>query len=183
MHYRVAKVEDIEEVLALHFRYQIDSIKEEDKKDGFVTTAFTKEELYELITKEEGLFVALKDEKIVAYVMSASWDFWSRWEMFAFMIEDLKNLTYNEVSLTTKNSYQYGPICIDKSVRGSGILEEIFKFASQKMSQRFEYLITFVNKKNLRSFEAHKRKLGLRVVQEFEYNSNEYFEFVCATKV
>ena len=61
MEYRVAKVEDIEKVLELHFRYQVDSIKEEDKKDGFVTTAFTKEELTKLITKESGLFIGVKE--------------------------------------------------------------------------------------------------------------------------
>ncbi len=45
MEYKIATVEDIEATLKLHAKYQIDSIKEEDKKDGFVTTAFTKEEL------------------------------------------------------------------------------------------------------------------------------------------
>ena len=43
MNFKIANVQDIEKVLKLHFRYQVDSIKEEDKKDGFITTAFTKE--------------------------------------------------------------------------------------------------------------------------------------------
>ena len=45
MQYKIATLDDIEATLKLHAKYQIDSIKEEDKKDGFVTTAFTKEEL------------------------------------------------------------------------------------------------------------------------------------------
>ena len=32
---KVATLENIEEVLALHYRYQVDSISEEDKADGF----------------------------------------------------------------------------------------------------------------------------------------------------
>jgi len=183
MEYRVARIEDIEGILVLHKKYQIDTIKEKDKKDGFVTTAFSKEDLYQLITQEQGLFIAIRDKKIVAYAMSASWEFWSKWSMFSFMIEDLKNCTYKGVQLTTRNSYQYGPICIDKSVRGSGVLETIFTFALEKMSQRFEYLVTFVNKKNPRSFEAHRRKLGLEVLREFKYNESEYFEFVCCTNI
>ena len=181
MRYKVATLEDIDTVLQLHSKYQIDSIKEEDKKDGFVTTAFTRAELQELITKEQGLFIALNNEEVIAYVMSASWNFWSRWDMFAFMIEDLQNCRYKGVQLSRKNSYQYGPICIDKSVRGSGVLEEIFAFSLEKMSHRFEYLITFVNKQNPRSYQAHKRKLGLEVLKEFNYNSHEYFEFICKT--
>ena len=181
MIYRVATLEDIEKVLELHFRYQVDSIKEEDKKDGFVTTAFTKEELSELITKESGLFIGVQEDQVMAYVMAASWEFWSKWPMFAHMIKDLSNLTYLGQTLSVENSYQYGPICIDKSVRGSGVLKEIFDFAREAMSKRYPILVTFVNKINPRSFQAHKRKLGLEVIQEFEYNNNNYYEMVYDT--
>ena len=181
MKYRVATLDDIEKVLELHFRYQVDSIKEEDKKDGFVTTAFTKEELTELITKEIGLFIGVQEGEVMAYVMAASWDFWSKWPMFAHMIKDLPNLTYLGQTLSVENSYQYGPICIDKSVRGTSVLKEIFDFSREAMSKRYPILVTFVNKINPRSFEAHKRKLGLEVIQEFEYNNNHYYEMVYDT--
>jgi len=49
MEFRLAKIEEIDEVLKLHSKYQIDTIKEEDKKDGFVTTSFTKEQMKSLI--------------------------------------------------------------------------------------------------------------------------------------
>lgn len=178
---KIARINDIEKVLDLHYRYQIDSIKEEDKKDGFVTTAFTKEQMRELIEKEQGLFIAVKDDKVIAYVMSASWQFWSKWPMFAFMIEGLGELEYLGERLNVDNSYQYGPVCIDKSVRGSGILEAIFDFAREHMSKRFPILVTFINKINPRSFEAHTRKLGLEVIKEFGYNGNFYYELVYDT--
>ncbi len=71
----IAELADIDDVLALHYRYQIDYILDEDKKDGFVTTAFTREQLTDLINDEQGLFVARLDSKLVAYVMAASWRF------------------------------------------------------------------------------------------------------------
>jgi GNAT superfamily N-acetyltransferase len=181
MQYKLAKIEDIEKVLELHFKYQIDSIKEEDKKDGFITTAFTKEQMVDLITLEQGLFIAVENEKIVAYVMSASWDFWSRWPMFVYMIEDLPNLEYLGQKLSTKNSYQYGPVCVDKEYRGKGVLEKLFDFARENMSKRFPILVTFINKINPRSFEMHKRKIGLEVIKEFSYNNNNYYELVYDT--
>ena len=181
MKYKIATLDDIEKVLDLHFRYQIDSIKEEDKKDGFVTTPFTKDELAELITQEQGLFIALKDDEVVAYVMAASWGFWSKWPMFAFMVEHLGELEYLGQKLSVENSYQYGPICIDKSVRGSGVLEDIFDFAREAMSKRYPILVTFVNKINPRSFHAHNTKLGLEVICEFEFNNNHYYEMVYDT--
>lgn len=181
MQYKIATTADVEAVLKLHAKYQINTIQEEDKKDGFVTTAFSKEELLDLIVKERGLFIATKDTEVLAYVMSASWEFWSRWEMFAFMIQNLDKLTFEGEKLSVQNSYQYGPICIDKSVRGTAVLPEIFHFALSHMAKRYPYLITFVNRQNPRSFQAHHRKLGLKIIDEFHFNDNTYHEMACKT--
>jgi hypothetical protein len=182
MQLKVAELSDIDDTLELHYKYQADSIAEEDRKDGFVTTPFTREELTDLINSEKGLFLAKKDGHVIAYAMAASWEFWSTWPMFAFMIENLPTLSYRGQTLSTENSYQYGPICIDKSVRGTGVLEQLFSFAKEKMSRRFPILVTFVNKANGRSYEAHTRKLGIDVIQEFEFNNNRYYEMACLTK-
>ena len=181
MEYKIAQIKDIEKVLELHSKYQIDSIKQEDKKDGFITTAFTKEQMVDLITLEQGLFIAIENEKIVAYVMSASWKFWSRWPMFAFMMEDLPNLEYLGQKLSVQNSYQYGPVCVDIEYRGSGVLEKLFDFARENMAKRFPILVTFINKINPRSYEAHTKKLKLEVIKEFSYNNNNYYELVYDT--
>jgi hypothetical protein len=110
--------------------------------------------------------------------MSASWEFWSRWAMFAFMAKNLDCKSYRGIDITSKNSYQYGPICIDKAYRGTKLLPEIFNFAKKNMTNRFDILITFVNKINPRSFNAHHKKLGLDILSEFEYNNNKYWELV-----
>lgn len=178
MIFKVAKVSDIDGVLQLQKKYQIDTIAEEDKKDGFVTTSFTKEQLTKLIYEEQGLFIAENQNSIVAYVMAASWKYWSAWPLFAYMMQDLPNLEYQGQRLSVENSYQYGPICVDKSVRGSGVLEEIFELARKEMAKRFSFLVTFINKINPRSYEAHTRKLGLDLLQEFDYNNNSYYELI-----
>jgi len=181
MQYKVAELSDIDATLKLHAKYQIDTIREEDKKDGFVTTAFTKEELTDIIEQERGLFIAKEGDEVLAYTMSASWEYWSQWPMFQSMIADLENLEYKGQQLTTENSYQYGPICIDRSVRGTKVLGDIFNFALKHMSKRYPFMITFVNQINPRSFEAHHRKLRLDIIQEFEFNGNRYWELGCET--
>jgi len=177
----LATLNDIPDVLQLHFRYQVDSIDVEDKKDGFVTTAFTTQELTELILQEQGLFIARVDGEVVAYVMAASWQFWSQWPMFAYMIKSLDTLSFLGQDLSVDNSYQYGPVCIDKSVRSSGMLEAIFEFSRQHMTRRYPILVTFINKINPRSYAAHTRKLGLEVIKEFTFNNNNYYELVYDT--
>ena len=181
--YRRATIDDIQGVLELHYRYQIDSIKEEDKKDGFVTTAFDVSQLTDLIDEENGLFVGLNDEKIVAYAMAASWQFWSRWPMFAHMLNDLPNLSYAGEILSAENSYQYGPVCVDKSVRGQGVFEGVFRYSLNSMAARYPIMVTFINQVNRRSVVAHTQKVGLDVIQEFEYNGNQYYELACLTSI
>jgi hypothetical protein len=181
MELKIAEIKDIDSILKLHAKYQLATILEEDKKDGFVTTAFEKEQLQDIIEQEQGIFIALENDIVLGYVMSASWQYWSKWPMFAFMVKDLPNLSYLGKALTINNSYQYGPVCIDKSVRGSGLLEKLFDFALESMSKRYEILVTFVNVINERSYVAHKRKLGLDVIQEFEFNNNRYYEMVYDT--
>ncbi|WP_370977817.1 N-acetyltransferase family protein [Agaribacterium sp. ZY112] len=181
--YRLAQRADIELILELHARYQIDTIADDDRKDGFITTAFTKEQLKELIDKEQGLFVAQKGETIVAYVMAASWLYWSRWPMFAHMVAGLSELEYEGYRLDVVNSYQYGPVCVDKSVRGQGVFEAVFYFALQAMANRYPVLVTFINKVNTRSFAAHTKKVALQVIHEFEFNNNHYYELACLTEL
>ena len=176
---KVATTENIDEVLALHYRYQIDSIAQEDKPDGFITTAFTKNHMSRLIEEENGLFIALVDNKIVAYAMAASWQFWSQWPMFEFMIGHLNDADLQNQRITSNNSYQYGPVCVDKSVRGAGVFEHIFNFSLKKMSERYPIMVTFINKINPRSFAAHTRKTQLQVINEFEFNNNHYFKLAC----
>ncbi|WP_232279410.1 hypothetical protein [Psychromonas ingrahamii] len=49
MEFKIAELSDISAILLLHAKYQVDTICDQDKKDGFVTTAFTTPQLTNLI--------------------------------------------------------------------------------------------------------------------------------------
>lgn len=176
MKYRNATIKDIPGISELQQKYHVSTISAEDKNDGFVTTLFTEEQFKELIEKENGLAVACDGNKVVAYVMAASWQYWSAWPLFRYMIEDLPNTEYLGQVLSIENSYQYGPVCIYKDYRGSEVLPCIFEFSRLQMSKRYPILITFINKINHRSYKAHTKKLGLDVIKSFEFNNNQYYE-------
>ena len=101
--------------------------------------------------------------------------------MFEFMIKHLDDANYQDQKITVNNSYQYGPVCVDKSVRGLGVFEHVFNFSLEQMSKRYPIMVTFINKINPRSFVAHTRKTRLQVINEFEFNNNQYFKLACAT--
>lgn len=182
MEYTTAQTGDIDDILTLHKSFHVDTVLEEDRKDGFVTTPFTAELLEELIVQEKGLFVARDADRIAGYAMSASWQFCSQWPMFQYMIGRLSEVKYRRQILDTENSYQYGPVCIDKPYRGTGVFQTLFAYALGEMSAKYPFMITFVNKKNPRSVAAHVDKLKMDLLKEFEYNNNNYLELVCPTE-
>lgn len=176
MEYRNATRNDIAGVSELQQKYHINTISDADKPHGFVTTLFSHELFEELIEKENGLSIACDGERIVAYAMAASWQYWSRWPLFQKMIDDLPHTEYLGTVLSMENSYQYGPVCVDKEYRGTDVLPNIFEFSRLQMKKRFPILITFINQINHRSFQAHTRKLGLEVIKPFDFNNNHYYE-------
>lgn len=175
MEFRNAKLEDISQIISLEKKYHKATIKEEDKADGYVTTFFSEKNLKKLIEEEKGIVIACHKNRVVAYAVSASWKFWATWPVFQPMIDDLPNIEYLNTVLSVNNSYQYGPVCIDKDYRGSDVLPRLFEFSRLQMQDKFPILITYIERNNQRSFQAHSRKLGLDVVKEFEFHGNKLY--------
>jgi hypothetical protein len=171
---QVAKTTDIPGILALQELYLVSNMTEEEKKSGFVTTPFSVAQLQEVID-QEGLFIAKDNTKIIAYIFAASWNYFSQWAIFNHMTPLLPEITFRDFKLTTSNTFQYGPICIDKKYRGKGLINPFFDFMRVHLLKKFPVSITFINKTNLPSQKAHIEKLKWEVVGDFEFNNNNYF--------
>lgn len=174
MNFRKANLNDIEGVTRLQAKYLLANIPENERQNGFVTTPFTAEQLAEII-RLEGLFIAETEEEIIAYAFSASWDYFAQWPIFPYMVSRFPNLSFQSEIPTTQNSFQYGPICIHEDFRGSGLFQKLFETMRIAMNLHYPIGITFINKINKRSFEAHTRKLNMQVIDEFTFNNNQYY--------
>lgn len=169
----IAKKTDIEGILALQELYLVSNLSEIEKEQGFVTTPFSIEQLIEIITNK-GLFIAKDQNKIIAYLFSGSWNFYSQWPIFSYMITLFPDLNFLDSKITTSNSFQYGPICIDKEYRGKGLIEPFFEFMRVNMAEKFPLGVTFINKTNIPSTKAHTEKLNWTIISDFEFNNNKY---------
>lgn len=181
MEIRQAEMHDLEGILALHRQYHVNSIALADKPDGFVTTNFTQEQLQALIEQERGVTIATEGDTVIAYAMAASWQFWSAWPLFVHMIAKLPEHTYNGQVLSVENSYQYGPICVAKAYRSTGLFETIFHASLASMASRYPIMVTFINHINPRSFAAHTKKGKMDTVCTFQFNNNDYYMLACPT--
>jgi hypothetical protein len=164
---------DIDGVLELQSKYLISNLTDSEKKEGFVTTPFTVHQIEDIIN-EDGLFIAKNDNRVVAYVYAGSWHYFSQWPIFPFMTKRFANLNFKNTLISTTNSFQYGPICIDKAFRGSELLNTIFEFMRINFQNKYPISVTFINKINERSIKAHLSKLKWSVIDEFEFNNNNF---------
>lgn len=171
---RLAQEQDIAPILALQDLNLVTNLDEAQKKDGFVTTPFTVEQLRELIALD-GLFVVEKGEKILGYAAAAHWDYFDGRPMFELMISRFERLHFRGKSISREDSFQYGPVCIAKEARGKGAFQALFAEVVRQMKARYAIGTTFINRINARSYEAHTRKLGLEPIDEFDFNGNGYW--------
>lgn len=170
----LATTADIPGVLSLQEKYLYRNMTEDERKEGFVTTPFTEKQILEILS-ENGLFIAKNDDGIIiAYIFAASWEYFKQWEIFNYMVSRFPKLTYQNQEITTSNSFQYGPVCIDKKYRSQGIFNLLFEEMRLEFVKKYPISITFINKINEISTAAHTRKLGWEIIDEFEFNNNQY---------
>lgn len=176
-----AGMQDFEGVLRLLRANHVDTLDETEKADGFVTTNFTPEQMERLIAKENGVTIAREGGEVLAFAMAAPWEYWAEWPLFTHMIERLPDFTFGGQRLSMGNSYQYGPMCVAKAMRGTGLFERVFDASLASMKDRFPIMATFVNQANPRSYAAHSRKARMETAGTFDFNGNHYYLMACST--
>lgn len=171
---RIGNSNDISGILALQEKNLYNNLSEIERKNGFVTTPFTVNQIEEIF-KQNGLFVAENEQaELIAYAFAGSWKYFEQWEIFNYMVSRFPNLTFNETKITTENSFQYGPVCIDINHRGKGLLNLIFEEMRIEFYKKYPIAVTFINKVNVISEKAHTKKLGWEIIDEFQFNNNSY---------
>jgi hypothetical protein len=178
---RIAVDADINGILKLQESNLLANLTEAERAEGFVTTPFTMEQI-QLLLAQTGVFVVEDQGVVVGYALAGTWDFFAQWPIFPFMVARFPQLSFQNSQITVDNSFQYGPVCIDRTLRGSGIFPQLFETMRSSFSSRFPIGVTFINKINHRSLAAHTRKLNLQVIDEFELDKNAYYSLAFSTK-
>ena len=179
---RVAIESDFGGILDLQSHNLYSKLAPAELAGGFVTTPFTLELLQQLLW-QDGVFVAEDAGQIVGYLLAGDWTFFSQWEIFRVMVERLPKLRFRDREITADRSFQYGPICIDRAIRGSNVFPQFFDLMRSSFTPKFPVGVTFINQLNKRSFAAHTRKLNLEIIDEFELNGNLFYTLAFLTKL
>ena len=171
---RIGTTNDINGILSLQEKNLYRNLSDSERQKGFVTTPFTPNQI-EDIMQQNGTFIAEnEDNVIVAYAFAGSWAYFQQWEIFNVMVSRFPKLGFHGNAITTENSFQYGPVCIDEAYRGKGLLNQLFEELRIEFLKHYPISITFINKINAISEKAHTKNLGWEIIDTFEFNSNRY---------
>ncbi|HVK95123.1 MAG TPA: hypothetical protein VM571_10410 [Noviherbaspirillum sp.] len=179
---RQGNVQDIGDILCLQERNHFSNLTASERTQGFVTTRLTNAQVENLL-QEKGVFVATSKEKLVGYAFAGSWQFFSQWPIMSYMMTRLPHLIFGQCLINTENSFQYGPVCVDVEHRGSNVLKYLFDGVCVAFCELQPIGVTFINSVNQRSYTAHTRKLGLEVIDRFEFNDGVYYGLAFDSKM
>ncbi len=70
--------------------------------------------------------------------------------------------------------FVYGPVCVARDARGSGVLQALFAGLLDEVAGRYDVGAAFADAANPRSLQAHVRKLGMQVLRGFEFEDRSY---------
>lgn len=181
MEITLATMRDFDGVMGLLRANHVSNVPEEERINGFVTTNLTDGQMEALIAKERGVTIAREGDRVLAFALAAPWEYWSVWPLFQHMIKILPEYSFMGKPMSVEESYQYGPVCLERTVRGTGLFEEVFFASLFSMRERYPVMATFVNSINPRSYAAHSRKAGMDTLGTFDFNGNHYYLMACGT--
>ena len=134
--------------------------KEERKVQGFVTV----EHNFDVLKQMHNVYphtIAVSDDKVVGYVLSMSIKFGSSIPVLVPMFEEFKKHNIAEDFIVM------GQVCVDKEYRGKGVFRGLYSKMAETFSNKYNRIITEVDKLNTRSLNAHYA-IGFSDITEYK---------------
>lgn len=140
--------------------------QEDERKDGFVTVHHTFDLLRQM-QHDAGHIIAKFEDKVVGYALTMPAKFRTLIPELFSMFEMLDKLHVDNKPLKDLNYIVMGQICIDKSFRGKGIFQSMYRLFFEMYKEHYGYIITEVAVRNSRSLYAHLQ-VGFREIYRYE---------------
>ncbi|MBC8142528.1 MAG: GNAT family acetyltransferase [Armatimonadetes bacterium] len=180
---RAATETDIPALLALQDANLITNVSPEAQATGgFVTTPYTPDTMRRFFAAKTAFVAVDETGAVVGYAFAGAWDLYGEWAIFPFMVGRLLTLpAFHGTVITSGNSFQYGPVCVAESARGTGVPAALFAHVCAAFAPRFPMGVTFINKRNTRSLAAHQRKLDFEIIDEWDYGTESFYSLAFLT--
>lgn len=173
MEFRRASVDDYPAILRLQTANFVNNLAPEDRSGGFLSVQFTLSQIEEM-ARDVGIIVAEDRDVLVGFLGGSSREFVCESPVIAALNRQLGQVRYRGGLLGDQRLFLYGPVVIERTQRGRGILRGLYERLLQEVGGRFDVGVAFVAENNPHSLSAHVAGLGMTPVGRFEQDGNGY---------
>jgi hypothetical protein len=154
----VSSADEVREILALQAKNLPSALTPEAMAaQGFVTVRHEPSVLRRM-NEVAPAIVAKAGGRVVGYALMMPRSFADDVPILRPMFERLDTLSWNGVSLSSSSRwFVMGQICIADGYRGVGIFDGLYRTMAEQYGDRFDFTVTEVAARNMRSLRAHLR--------------------------
>jgi hypothetical protein len=165
--------DDLPEILRIQKANLVSNMSEGDRVDGFLSVEFPSQQFVEM-NSEIPIVVADLGSSLGGYLCGSSVQYSRQAPILAHMISLFPKTSFKGRSLEHYQPFVYGPVCIDRPLRGRGVIEGLYGELLKQVVGKFDIGILFISQANPRSLRAHTAKLGMEKVADFTFNGNGF---------
>lgn len=168
---------ELQQILDLQAINLADNLTPEQiAEQGFLTMRYDFSTIKQMNDTEQGILI--KDGDAVAgYILAMSKKLRNAVPELVPMFDTFDHLYYKNKPLNNYNYIVIGQICIAEAYRGKHLFDRAYAAYRALLSSTYDFTITEVSKRNLRSMNAHKR-VGFQVINEFEESNGAQWNIV-----
>lgn len=158
--------EDLLQILDLQKRNLPKNLSQEEiNREGFVTVSHSFEDLKKMNGYEQSI-IAKENNTVVAYLLAMTEKSKHDIPVLVPMFEVFNTITYNEKNISAYNYLVVGQVCVSKENRGKGLLDDCYQAYRKAFSEKYDFAITEIAQKNIRSMKAHQR-VGFKTIYQY----------------
>lgn len=168
---RVSTKEEISGIKTLQNSNLRSSLTEaEIQREGFVTAQYTLEFL-ELMNQQESSVIAKDGDQVVGYALVATRQILGKHALLDDLFAQIDKYQFHGEELGKVNYVVVGQLCVAKSHRGQGLVQQMYDFYRKELSATYPYCLTDVDERNPRSIKAHL-KSGFEILGTLTFEGN-----------
>jgi hypothetical protein len=176
--YTTAKTdEEILQILELQKNNLPQNLTDEQKaSQGFVTVIHSFDTLKKMNSIEQSI-IAKENDRVIGYLLAMTGASKNDIPVLIPMFNLFDNVMYGNKKISGYKYIVVGQVCIAKAWRGQGILDNCYAAYKEHFSGKYDFAITEILDKNVRSINAHSR-IGFEVVHSYPASEGDEWKVV-----
>jgi hypothetical protein len=140
---------------------------EEAAREGFVTASYTMDFLKAMHEAHPSV-IAKHGDRVVGYALVATQDVRHGHPLLEDLFDKLDLIVLEGVPVKDRNYVVVGQLCVAKSHRALGLVQRMYGFYREQLSNTYDCCLADIVQANVRSLRAHART-GFKVIGYLEF--------------